>query len=81
MDVYSYALLLWELLACSVPFPEVSPVQAAQLASLHDARPVIPEGTTQSLAELIEVCWKANPASRPTFEEICKRLQADEAQP
>ena len=81
MDVYSYALLLWELLACSVPFPDVSPVQAAQLASLHDARPVIPVSTPQALADLIERCWKAIPTERPTFEEIDNKLQAEEALP
>lgn len=81
MDVYSYAMLLWELLACTVPFPDVSPVQAAQLASIHDARPVIPASTPQGLADLIEQCWKASPTARPTFEEICTKLQAEESLP
>ncbi len=44
-------------------------------AVAHDGeRPVIPPGTPLSLASLMHDCWKAQYDQRPTFLEICERL-------
>ncbi|RWW84665.1 hypothetical protein BHE74_00006713, partial [Ensete ventricosum] len=38
-------------------------------------RPVLPEKTHPTLLDLMQRCWEANPAKRPTFSEITVELE------
>lgn len=73
-DVYSFAILCWQLLTRENPFANVSPLEAAGKVALELARPPFPEGTPPALQNLISTCWAEEPSSRLTFEEISVRL-------
>ena len=74
-DVYSFGIVLWEILTFTEPFPHHTNVPGFVKAVAHEGeRPVIPPGTPLSLASLMQDCWRAQYDQRPTFIEICDRL-------
>ena len=62
-DVYSFAMMLFELVTHEVPFADRLPLQAAVASSLYGWRPTLPDFTPPHLAMLIQRCWRATPAS------------------
>ncbi|URE33360.1 kinase family [Musa troglodytarum] len=73
-DVFSFAIVLWELTTSKIPYESMSPLQAA-LGVRQGLRPVLPEKTHPTLLDLMQRCWEANPAERPTFSEITVELE------
>ncbi len=74
-DVYSFGIVMWEILTFTEPFPHHTNVPGFVKAVAHEGeRPVIPPGTPLSLVSLMQDCWKAQYDQRPTFIEICDRL-------
>lgn len=74
IDVYSYGIVLWELLTSKVPYEGIDLAVLPRLVVNDGLRPVIPEGTPPGLASLITSCWNANPMLRPTFHQITQLL-------
>ena len=56
-DVFSFAVVLWELLTCKVPYSEMTPLQAAVGVVQKGLRPGVPVGTPPALGQLMESCW------------------------
>ena len=73
-DVFSYAMLLFELLTHEVPFADRPPLQAAVAIGLQDLRPPLPEGVPTPVERLVKACWSRRPNARPKFEEIVLTL-------
>eukprot|EP00163_Fabomonas_tropica_P006392 TRINITY_DN1595_c0_g1_i4.p1 TRINITY_DN1595_c0_g1~~TRINITY_DN1595_c0_g1_i4.p1 ORF type:complete len:608 (+),score=82.55 TRINITY_DN1595_c0_g1_i4:147-1970(+) len=70
-DVYSYALLLWELLTGEIPYANMGAVQLiGRLVKDPNYRVDIPENTPSEWSELIKWCWDADPGKRPQFGQI-----------
>ncbi|XP_068666552.1 serine/threonine/tyrosine-protein kinase HT1-like [Aristolochia californica] len=79
VDVYSFGLLLWELVAGTIPYEEMTPIQAAFAVVNKNLRPPIPAHCPPALQALIEQCWAHNPEKRPEFWQIVKVLEQFES--
>ncbi|XP_019165195.1 PREDICTED: serine/threonine-protein kinase STY46 isoform X1 [Ipomoea nil] len=74
-DVFSFGIVLWELLTGKLPYEYLTPLQAAIGVVQKGLRPTIPKHTLPKFAELLERCWEQDPAARPNFSEIIEILQ------
>ncbi|KAI5079461.1 hypothetical protein GOP47_0005636 [Adiantum capillus-veneris] len=75
VDVYSFAIVLWELLTCLTPYEDMTPVQAAFAVSQKNSRPAVPPHCPKEIAKLMKKCWSTSPAKRPEFSQIVKALK------
>ncbi|XP_020589176.1 serine/threonine-protein kinase STY46-like [Phalaenopsis equestris] len=73
-DVFSFGIMMWELLAGKLPYESLTPLQAAVGVLKTGLRPIIPKNTHPKLTLLIEKCWQKDPALRPDFSEILDTL-------
>ena len=63
-DIFSFAVVLWELLTCKVPYSNMTPLQAAVGVVQKGLRPGIPPNCPPAVAEIMEACWDQSPARR-----------------
>ena len=69
VDVYSFGMLLYELLTNSIPWAGKDPTYVMRMV-LEGGRPVLPKDAPKGLVNLIEMCWDENPKRRPKFGQI-----------
>ncbi|EFN55433.1 hypothetical protein CHLNCDRAFT_31062 [Chlorella variabilis] len=85
-DVFSWGVVMWELLTFQLPWPHVSPW--GLVGKLMDgmrlkipAKEELPGPDTQRFAGLddyvglLQRCWAQDPAERPTFEDCIHELR------
>ncbi|XP_044472044.1 serine/threonine-protein kinase STY13-like [Mangifera indica] len=75
VDVYSFGIVLWELVTGLLPFQNMTAVQAAFAVVNKGARPIIPNDCLPVLGEIMTRCWDANPDVRPPFSEVVTMLE------
>uniref|UniRef100_A0ACD5TEY5 Uncharacterized protein n=1 Tax=Avena sativa TaxID=4498 RepID=A0ACD5TEY5_AVESA len=75
VDVYSFGLVLWELVSGSIPYEEMTPLQAAFAVVNKNLRPVVPSSCPTPLQQLMEQCWSVQPDKRPEFSQIVQILE------
>lgn len=73
-DVYSFGLLMWEIITREKPFEPLSQIEAAGSVAIEGSRPPFPHGTPLTVKVLIEKCWSETPAERMKLELIIKCL-------
>ncbi|KAE8748331.1 hypothetical protein FOCC_FOCC004967 [Frankliniella occidentalis] len=74
-DMWSYAVLLWELATREVPFADLSPMETGMKIALEGLRITIPPGISQHMAKLIRICMNEDPGKRPTFDMVLPILE------
>nr|CAN83950.1 hypothetical protein VITISV_043906 [Vitis vinifera] len=72
VDVYSFAIILWELLTNRTPFKGVQSILIAYAAA-NNERPSV-ENIPQDIAPFLQSCWAEDPANRPEFMQITNFL-------
>ncbi|KAG2668112.1 hypothetical protein I3843_15G140200 [Carya illinoinensis] len=75
VDVYSFGIVLWELITGLLPFQNMTAVQAAFAVVNKGVRPVIPHDCLPILSEIMTRCWDANPDVRPPFTDVVRMLE------
>lgn len=73
-DVFSFGVLLWEILTRGKLYPELQPIQIAYGVANNNLRPPIPSKMDKNLSTLIESCWQEDPIKRPTYSDILNSL-------
>jgi len=74
-DVFSYGVVLWELVTREDPYQGMPTFQIVIAVGQHKMRPLIPPVTMPALAQLMVECWSEDPNVRPPFSEIVSRLE------
>jgi serine/threonine protein kinase len=74
-DVYSFALVCYEILTRKQPFEGVLRSELCNWITVRCERPELPERCPRRLASLIQRCWEHDPCDRPNFPEICTELR------
>ena len=73
-DVYSFAIVMWEIWSRQVPWSGLKPVQIMRKVDKGE-RPPVPAGMLAELRELMVRAWAHDAAERPTFEELAAKLK------
>ncbi|XP_065214283.1 mitogen-activated protein kinase kinase kinase 11 isoform X2 [Planococcus citri] len=73
-DVWSYGVVLWELLTGETPYKDINPYAVAYGVGMNKLTLPIPTTCPQAFRDLMEVCWSPDPHKRPKFDEILKHL-------
>lgn len=77
-DVFSYAILAWEIFHCKIPYGDSGLDQMGVARAVLQAgkRMALGRACPQPIQTLIVKCWDREPAKRPTFKEIVEMLDA-----
>uniref|UniRef100_A0A4W5JKY6 mitogen-activated protein kinase kinase kinase n=1 Tax=Hucho hucho TaxID=62062 RepID=A0A4W5JKY6_9TELE len=77
-DVWSFGVLLWELLTGEVPYREIDALAVAYGVAMNKLTLPVPSTCPEPFALLLAESWSPNPHSRPSFTNILMRLLAIE---
>ena len=75
-DVYSYAMVLWELFDGGVPWAGHKPLQISFKVVFEHARPPVPPAMPGPLATVMRRAWANDAATRPPFADIVQHVRA-----
>ncbi|XP_038058364.1 uncharacterized protein LOC119729727 [Patiria miniata] len=73
-DIFSYAVVIWELITGKVPHEEKDVLEILKAVRENKERLKIPSECPDSLADLMVRCWDADYRHRPSMEEVLQRL-------
>jgi len=74
VDVYSFAMITYNMLVGEPPWPELPGLEAAKAAALTSSRPDVPRHWDANLGTLLRSCWADAPRGRPSFMAVLEVL-------
>merc|ERR1712000_574928 len=75
-DVFSFGIILWQLCTTTVPYADILMEDMVAVLRKDSRRPPLNGIEENGLKSLIENCWNSVPELRPSFEEICDKLNS-----
>lgn len=75
-DVYSFGMLLWEILVLKHPFQSMTMDKYISDVVHGKTRPHLSKHMPSSLQQLMEECWSADPEQRLTTKDVHDRLES-----
>eukprot|EP00002_Diphylleia_rotans_P036047 TRINITY_DN7910_c0_g1_i4.p1 TRINITY_DN7910_c0_g1~~TRINITY_DN7910_c0_g1_i4.p1 ORF type:complete len:640 (-),score=79.87 TRINITY_DN7910_c0_g1_i4:70-1989(-) len=76
-DVYSFGIVLWELVSRSAPYKELNHLEIA-IAVAYDCpprRPPLFPDCPLEYTDVMQSCWSASPLDRPSFDVVLNLLK------
>jgi mitogen-activated protein kinase kinase kinase 13 len=74
VDIWSFGVLLWELLTCEVPYQNVDGSAIIWGVGSNSLHLPIPKTCPEGYKLLIKQCWAIKPRNRPSFRNILMHL-------
>lgn len=74
-DVYSFAILLWEMLSLSKPYGGMDGNDVKENVAHKGLRPKIPKEWPTQIRMLLKFGWAKRPEERPTMAQIKDTLE------
>eukprot|EP00026_Physarum_polycephalum_P001102 Phypoly_transcript_01103.p1 GENE.Phypoly_transcript_01103~~Phypoly_transcript_01103.p1 ORF type:complete len:774 (+),score=173.32 Phypoly_transcript_01103:1162-3483(+) len=80
-DVFSYGVILWELVFRKKPWEGTHSMKVIQAVSSGKRLPVTPcpADTPADILDLIKLCWSQEPSQRPSFPQIIEQFYLSDA--
>lgn len=75
VDVYSFGLILWEMVSGRLPYDNMIPFQVAFAVAHYNMKPILAPDCPKALRPLITQCCAFHPDKRPDFWHIVKILE------
>jgi hypothetical protein len=75
VDIYSFGMVCYEILTGNTPFDNIISMTELRTKIKDGLRPNLPEQCPHQLSKLIQECYHPDPATRPSFFEICLELR------
>lgn len=77
-DIYSFAIVMWELLTGECPWGDMEPAQLTSVVGFQGRRLPVPSrpppGCPEDYLLLMTDCWQQSPSRRPKMREVQARL-------
>ncbi|XDC87956.1 hypothetical protein R6Z07F_019129 [Ovis aries] len=73
-DIWSYGVVLWELLTGEVPYRGIDGLAVAYGVAVNKLTLPIPSTCPEPFAKLMKECWQQDPHIRPSFASILEQL-------
>ncbi|XP_017850431.1 LOW QUALITY PROTEIN: mitogen-activated protein kinase kinase kinase [Drosophila busckii] len=75
-DVWSYGVLLWELITGETPYKGFDPLSVAYGVAVNTLTLPIPKTCPETWGALMKSCWEGDPHRRPDFKKIIEQLES-----
>jgi len=77
IDVYSFGLILWEIITRTQPYSEYETVSELRKAVCRDGirPPLSRKSIPQCLCHIMSECWQQDPSKRPSFVKVLDLLK------
>jgi len=76
-DVFSFSLLLWEILALKIPFDQYDCEKHMIAVVQRRKMPKFASKWSSVIKDLITNCWKVDPLERPSFCSIVETIESE----
>jgi serine/threonine protein kinase len=75
VDIWSFGVVLWELLTCEVPYRDVESSRIIMGVGSHSLVLPLPRTLPNGFKLLMQMCWAVKPRNRPSFSQILMHLK------